>query len=85
VAIRGFLVNRDLMTSMAIDEKELEKLLNSINFKNLIPKQIMGENGLLKLFNKKIIERAMGSDMDQHLGYVKHEPAAANQEGKILY
>lgn len=51
---------------MAIGEKELEKLLNSIDFKNLTPKQITGENGLLKLFNKKIIERAMGSEMDQH-------------------
>ena len=39
------------MTSMAIYEKELEKLLNSLDFKNLTPKQITGENGLLKLFN----------------------------------
>ena len=73
------------MTSMAIDEKELEKLLNSLDFKNLTPEQITGEAGLLKLFNKKIIERAMGSEMDQHLGYVKHDPAAASQEDKILY
>jgi len=63
---------------MAIDEKELEKLLNSIGFKNPTPKQITGENGLLKLFNKKIIERAMGSEMDQYLGYVKHNPAGRN-------
>ena len=41
------------MTSMAIDEKELEKLLNSIDFKNLTPEQITGENGLLKLFKKR--------------------------------
>jgi len=38
---------------MTIGEKELVKLLNSIDFKNLTPKQITGENGLLKLLNEK--------------------------------
>ena len=69
------------MTSMAIGEKELAKLLNSIDFKNLTLKQITGKNGLLKLFNEKIIERVMGSDMYRHLGYVKDDPAVRNSGG----
>jgi hypothetical protein len=59
------------MMSMAIDEKELENLLDSIDSMNLSPN---GENGLLKLSDKEIIEPAKGAEMDQYLGYVKHEP-----------
>ena len=63
---------------MAITEEELERILSSIDFKNLTPEQITGENGLLKLFTKKFIEKTMGSEMDQHLGYHKHHPAGRN-------
>jgi hypothetical protein len=38
---------------MAIDEKELEKLLNSIDFKNLTPKQITGGERITETIQKK--------------------------------
>jgi len=63
---------------MATKEEELEKLLEGIDFTNLTAEQITGENGLLKHLTKRIIEKAMSSEMDQHLGYAKSDPAGKN-------
>ena len=63
---------------MATKEEELEKLLEGIDFKNLTTEQITGEKGLLKLLTKRIIEKAMSVEMDEHLGYGKHDPAGKN-------
>ncbi len=35
-------------------------------------------HGLLKQFTKAVIERAMQAEMNEHLGYAKHDPAGAN-------
>src|SRR5438270_1683085 len=35
-------------------------------------------NALLAQFTKAVTERAMRVEMDQHLGYEKHDPAGAN-------
>jgi len=35
-------------------------------------------NGLLKQFTKAVVERAMEAEMNEHLGYEKHDPAGAN-------
>lgn len=59
-------------------EEELEKLLEGIDFKNLSAEQITGNEGLLKLLTKKIVEKAMSAEMDHHLGYSKHSPAGKN-------
>lgn len=63
---------------MATKEEELEKLLEGIDFKNLTAEQITGENGLLKILTKRIVEKAMAAEMDEHLGYAKHDPAGRN-------
>lgn len=63
---------------MATREEELEKLLNGIDFKNLTAEQITGKNGLLKILTKRIVEKAMTAEMDQHLGYTKHDSAGKN-------
>jgi len=39
------------------------------------PEDILGENGLLKQFTKAILERALGAELTQHLGYERHDPA----------
>lgn len=54
-------------------EDAIEKFLDGINFKNLKAKEITGENGLLKLLTKRVIEKAMNAEMDDHLGYPKHK------------
>ena len=61
-----------------MNEQDLEKMLESIDFKNLTAEQITGENGLLKLLTKRIIQKAMTCEIDQHLGYTKHDPDGRN-------
>jgi putative transposase len=35
-------------------------------------------NALVKQFTKSVVERAMRGEMNEHLGYAKHDPAGAN-------
>jgi putative transposase len=56
---------------MAIDKKLIDQLLTG--YKK--PEDIIGENGLLKELTKVILERALQSEMADHLGYEKHDPA----------
>ena len=37
------------------------------------PEDITGENGLLKQFTKRLVERALEAEMTHHLGYEKSE------------
>jgi putative transposase len=55
---------------MAIDPKLIEGLL--AGYKK--PEDIVGENGLLKQLTKAILERALDTEMTEHLGYEKHDP-----------
>lgn len=57
---------------------EIEKLLEGIDFKTLTADQITGENGLLKILTKRIVEKAMNVEMEEHLGYAKHDPTGRN-------
>ena len=38
------------------------------------PKDLIGENGLLKQLTKNLVERAMQQELTHHLGYEKHSP-----------
>ncbi|EJH54837.1 transposase, Mutator family protein [Vibrio cholerae HC-20A2] len=42
------------------------------------PTDILGEAGLLKQLTKKVAERALNAEMEQHLGYAKHAPEGRN-------
>jgi putative transposase len=55
---------------MAIDPKLIEGLL--AGYKK--PEDIVGENGLLKQLTKAILERALDTELTEHLGYEKHDP-----------
>jgi putative transposase len=59
---------------MAIDPKLVDELLAG----NTKPEQIIGENGLLKQLTKAILERALNAELNEHLGYGKHDPAGYN-------
>lgn len=52
---------------------ELDNLLDSIDFKNLSASEITGPEGLLKQLSKRMLERAMNAEMEEHLGYEKHQ------------
>ena len=59
-------VSNELIDSLLADYKKLEDLI--------------GENGLLKLLTKKLVERALQAEMADHLGHAKNE-AVANPAG----
>jgi transposase-like protein len=59
---------------MPISDKLIDQLLEGNNS----PESILGEDGLLKQLTKRIAERALDAEMDQHLGYAKHDVAGRN-------
>jgi len=46
------------------------------------PEDLIGEHGLLKQLTKAVVERALQTEMDMHLGHSKHEPVA-NTAGNV--
>lgn len=56
---------------MATQDELLDDLMK--NYKK--PEDLIGENGLLKQLTKALVERAMKTEMTDHLGYDKHDPA----------
>ncbi len=42
------------------------------------PEDLIGENGLLKQLTKRLLERAMQTELTEHLGYEKHSPQGKN-------
>lgn len=59
---------------MAIELRLIDKLL--ADYKK--PEDIIGENGLLKQLTKAVLERALQTEMTEHLGYEKHHPVGYN-------
>jgi putative transposase len=57
-------------------EKELlNRLVDQLLKDYKKPEDILGEQGLLKRFSKAVLERALGTELTDHLGYEKHDPA----------
>ncbi|OCW98137.1 transposase [Alishewanella sp. HH-ZS] len=42
------------------------------------PEDLFGEQGILKQMTQKLAERALDAEMEQHLGYAKHDAAGKN-------
>jgi putative transposase len=59
---------------MAITDEVLNELLKDYQK----PEDLLGQNGLLKQLQKRLLERAMGAELTVHLGYGKHDPAGKN-------
>src|SRR5436305_10404940 len=59
---------------MAIDKALIDQLL--AEYKK--PEDLIGETGLLKQLTKALLERALGAELSEHLGYEKHDPAGYN-------
>jgi transposase-like protein len=57
-------VSDQLIDQLLADNKSLEDLL--------------GEQGILKQLTKKLAERALEAEMEQHLGYAKHDASGKN-------
>ncbi len=59
---------------MEIRKEVLDELIK--DYKK--PEDLIGESGLLKQLTKALMERALGAELDHHLGYEKHDPAGYN-------
>jgi len=59
---------------MAITDEMLNELLKDYEK----PEDLLGQNGLLKQLQKRLLEKAMGAELTVHLGYGKHDPAGKN-------
>lgn len=66
-------------SKMAKKKKEVdpfvESLLDQISFKGLTQDDLLGNEGLVKQLTKRILEKALDSEMDHHLGYEKNDAA----------
>jgi putative transposase len=59
----------------AVDEQLVEQLAERARSEGL---QLTGEGGLLARLTKRVVESALEGEMDDHLGYGKHDPAGRN-------
>ena len=59
---------------MPISDKFIDQLLDG----HSSPEDLLGENGLLKQLTKRVAERALEAEMEEHLGYEKHEAKGKN-------
>ena len=59
---------------MAITDEVLNELLRDYQK----PEDLLGQHGLLKQLQKRLLEKAMGAELTVHLGYGKHDPAGKN-------
>ena len=60
-----------MTTNGTIAPELLDQLLG--NYTN--PEDLLGEGGLFKQLKKALIERALGGELTEHLGYEKGDPA----------
>jgi transposase-like protein len=59
----------------AVDQQLIEQLADRARSEGL---QLTGEGGLLARLTKRVVESAFEGEMDDHLGYGKHDPAGRN-------
>ena len=57
-----------------MDRKTQEQLIDELLKDYTGPESFWGETGLFAQLKQKIIERTLHAEMDQHLGYAKHDP-----------
>lgn len=60
--------------SIKFDNPTIDNLLQQCKGKE----DIFGERGLIKAFTKAVLERTVGAEMQEHLGYAKHDPVGKN-------
>ena len=60
---------------MANDSMITQELLDQLLVNYEKPEDLLGEEGLFKQLKKALIERALGAELTEHLGYEKGDPA----------
>ena len=55
-------------------ERKCDDLIDALLEKHGIsPEAVLGENGLIAQFKKRVVERALAGELTHHLGYAKGE------------
>jgi transposase-like protein len=60
---------------MANETTIAPELLDQLLANYAKPENLLGEEGLFKQLKKALIERALGAELTEHLGYEKGDPA----------
>ncbi len=60
--------------AITITEETLDQLIKGYDK----PEDLLGENGLFKELQKRLLQRAMQAELTDHLGYAKHDPSGRN-------
>ena len=71
---------------MAREKSKQDALIDELLKECKDPKEILGENGLLKQLTKRLVEKTLEAEMTHHLGYEPHAPEGRstgnNRNGK---
>jgi putative transposase len=59
-------------------DRTQEQLIDELLKEYKGPESFWGETGIFAQLKKKIIERTLNAEMDNHLGYTKHDPKGHN-------
>src|SRR3989304_8148346 len=73
IELVNFLHERNSMA-----DKTQEQLIDDLLKEYKGPESFWGETGIFAQLKKKIIERSLNAEMDNHLGYTKHDPKGHN-------
>jgi transposase-like protein len=60
------------------EKDQWDLLLDQIDFKGLTQDEVLGQDGLVKQMTGRLLQRVLEAEMDEHLGYSKHDNAGDN-------
>ena len=66
------------MAKQVQKDKDKQNLIDELLKDYEGPESFWGESGLFSQLKKQIIERTLDAEMDNHLGYSKHDPLGNN-------
>jgi len=60
------------------EEREADELIDNLLKSRKTPEEVIGEGGLLQQLTKRLLERALGAELTDHVGYEKGDAAGRN-------
>ena len=60
------------------EERETDELIDNLLKDRKTPEEVIGDGGLLQQLTKRLLERALGAELTEHVGYEKGDPAGRN-------